>query len=236
MPEARGPAPAYLVIGASGAIGSAVVTRLRKLGHPVIGVGGSRIPRNCDNQFALKLRRPADIERLGRKIRALRQDLLGFVYAAGLGGDHTAFSSILEWQDLMLVNTIAPCVLAWDLRRKLARARGHVVTVGSVAGHMAVRSAAYGASKSALVGGIRSLAWWLAPMGIRVNAVCPGPVLGGQTAKWSRRERADRIERTAMKRFGNADEIASVICFLLSREASWITGCAVDCSGGFELR
>ncbi len=93
---------------------------------------------------------------------------------------------------------------------------------------------AYAASKAALTGLARQLAVEYGTR-IRVNSVLPGPVL---TAAWNGIGEADRrrsAEQTAVKRLGRPEEIAAAIAFLVSRDASFITGVALTVDGGWSV-
>lgn len=92
----------------------------------------------------------------------------------------------------------------------------------------------YNTSKAAVINLVRGAALDLGPRGIRVNAVCPGPTETGMT---SRIKGAPEVyealrRRIALQRWGQADEIAAVISFLVSDEASFVTGAAVPVDGG----
>ena len=97
---------------------------------------------------------------------------------------------------------------------------------------------AYVAAKAGIIGLTRNLARDLAPFNIRVNAVAPGLTLTSDTQRArvfsdAFQERLERMSNpVAMKRCAEPQEIASVICFLLSNEASFITGVTLDVSGG----
>jgi NAD(P)-dependent dehydrogenase (short-subunit alcohol dehydrogenase family) len=89
--------------------------------------------------------------------------------------------------------------------------------------------AAYGATKAALSSLTRAWAAEFSPSGVRVNAIAPGPVYTGGAAP-------ERIEAlgytTALKRAANAEEIAEVVSFLASPQASYVTGAIIAVDGG----
>jgi meso-butanediol dehydrogenase / (S,S)-butanediol dehydrogenase / diacetyl reductase len=126
----------------------------------------------------------------------------------------------------------------------LERGGGSIVLISSVGGLSAARGiASYSTAKSALLGLMRSLAVDFGPQGVRVNAVCPGWVLTPMSEpliqRWADEQGIsfdDALERinavVPLRRLAQPDEIASVCLFLVSDEASFVTGSVVVADGG----
>jgi NAD(P)-dependent dehydrogenase (short-subunit alcohol dehydrogenase family) len=112
----------------------------------------------------------------------------------------------------------------------VTRGRGSIVNLASMAGQVGLAGgAAYGATKAALASLTRSWAAEFSPSGVRVNAVSPGPVYTGG----AERARIDALGQTTLAgRAAQPEEIAQVIAFLLSDEASYMTGAVVPVDGG----
>ncbi|HEX2483099.1 MAG TPA: SDR family oxidoreductase [Methylomirabilota bacterium] len=177
--------------------------------------------------------------------RALRVDVL--INAAGIGSPRPVTideATVAEWQELCAVNLTGTFLCCRAVIPAMRRGGGGaIVNVASELGLVgAPRSAMYSATKGAVVQLTRALAVDHAADHIRVNCVCPGPVdtpllrRGIERAADPEAKRLSEISSTLLGRLGRPEEIASVIHFLASGEASFVTGSIVVADGGVTAR
>ena len=116
------------------------------------------------------------------------------------------------------------------------RQGGSIVNIASMAGHRgSVRHAHYAACKAAVLGFTRSIVHELSPRGVRANCVSPGIIATPMTEAIMRDNGAALIGATPMRRFGTPKEVASVIAFLASDAAAFVTGETIHINGGLYM-
>jgi 3-oxoacyl-[acyl-carrier protein] reductase len=244
-----------LVTGASSGIGAATAMTLADLGARVaIGyhrnVGGAertrdRIVAAGGTAVAIQadVRDPAAIRALVDRTVAELGAIDVLVNNAGSLVERIGIRDITsERLDEILAVNLKSAVLAVQAvaASMIERRRGSIVNVVSIAGHNGggPGAGAYAASKAALTAYTKSMAKELAPHGIRVNAVAPGWVETEMTAQLQAdaARRAEITGRIPLGRWATDDEIADVVCFLVSPAARYVSGHVLPVDGGYLAR
>ena len=144
-----------------------------------------------------------------------------------------------EWDQVLAVNLKGAflCIQA-ALPGLRASGWGRVINIASLAGQMGGISVGvhYAASKAGLLGLTKAFARLLAPHGVTVNAIAPGPVETDLTADWPEQIRHDLRVRIPLGRFMQPEEVAEVVAFLCSPAAAAITGATIDVNAGLFMR
>lgn len=244
-----------IVTGAAGGIGRAAAERFAAEGAQVVAVDRagsplaetvSAVQRAGGEALAIEadISKAAEVERYVREAVARFGGIDVLFNNAGVLGPAAAITEYPEesWERVLGVNAkgvwlgikaVAPIMQA--------RGGGAIVNTASAAGQGAAPLlVAYCASKHAVLGITRTAAVELAPQGIRVNCICPGPTETGMMREAERgynpdhpeQEHASWVESVPLKRYGQPTEIAAVAAFLASEDASYVTGAVHNVDGG----
>jgi 3-oxoacyl-[acyl-carrier protein] reductase len=113
---------------------------------------------------------------------------------------------------------------------------GKIVNISSIWGKSgAISEVSYSSAKAGIIGLTKSVSRELGRYQINVNVVLPGLILTPTVAKMAEKYQNMIIENTPLKRIGQPEEVANVVAFLASDEASFMTGAAIDVSGGWNM-
>jgi 3-oxoacyl-[acyl-carrier protein] reductase len=210
-----------------------LVEKIRSEGGEAFGVLGD-VSSEADTQKMVA----AAVTRYGKV------DILVNNAAAPHGADRNQIDDVPveAWDRVMAINARGPFLMAKAVVPMMRKAKwGRII---SMASETAIRAqpyrGAYSASKAAVIGLTKSLSVDLAPFGITVNALCPGSVRTARAVSTARREKGGNLE-TALRerakhipagRHGEPEEIASMVNYLASDQARYITGQAISINGG----
>lgn len=238
-----------LVTGASRGIGASIATALGEAGATVIGTatsqsGADKITARMQEQgikgtgMVLNV---TDADSVAALIKAVQDDFgtpLILVNNAGITKDNLLMRmSEEEWFDVINTNLSAIYRLSKACLRGMMKAKwGRIVNISSVVGQMGnAGQSNYAATKAGVMGFTRSLAKEVGSRNITVNAVAPGFIDTDMTDVLTDDQKAVMLGVIPMARLGQPEEIAKVVRFLSSDDASYITGETLHVNGGMYM-
>ena len=242
------------ITGATSGIGKATAIALAKLGYAIIATGrrqdrlenlGKELPGETELlTLCFDVREKAAVHKEFGNLPDKWRNIDILVNNAGNahGLDPIQSGSLDDWDAMMDINVKGPFLgLRSAVPAMQKRGGGSIVITSSVAGLKGTANlSAYTTSKHAVIGLMRSAAREFAPMNIRVNTVNPSPVETrmmhsletGIAPSCEAAVKAQMSANIPLQRYGQPDEIAKVMLFLSSDDASWVTGSVNAADGG----
>ena len=238
-----------LVTGASRGIGNAIAIELAMRGHTVIGTGTSttraeKVTNDLRTAGAegrgavLEVNDPEQVESVIKGITDEFGPISVLVNNAGVTEDNLLMRmKPSQWERTLNTNLASVFALTKLCLKGMTKARyGRIINLSSVVGATGnAGQTNYAASKAGLIGFTKSLALEIASRGITVNAVAPGFIDTDMTSALGEDQRTKLLEAIPLARLGRADDISKAVAFLVSDDASYITGQVLHVNGGMHM-
>jgi 3-oxoacyl-[acyl-carrier protein] reductase len=238
---------AALITGGASGLGFATAKRLLRDGACVAladikaeqlakAAAELAMPPERVRTYLLDVTNPSQVQQVTAQVHADFGHIDVLVTSAGISYQGTVLDNPLEaWNRVIGINLTGSylCVQA-AAKFMVERRKGHIVMLASITGQQVWSGrVAYAASKGGVLALAKSCAIDLAPYGITVNSVSPGPIKTPQTANLHNKVIQDAIRNaTPMARYGEPDEVADAIAFLASDDSRFVTGHDLVVDGG----
>ncbi len=234
------------ITGSSGGIGSAITKKFNELGYKLILISSSEEKLNNlknlygSNHYYYKL----DLSNLNKLLSKMidiakeHSDISIVINNAGLTSDGLLLRMTLDqWQNVIDTNLSSNFVIVKSLLSNMIKAKkGKIIGVSSVvaiSGNPGQSN--YVSSKSGMIGFYKSIAHEVASRNINVNVVSPGFIISPMTEKLNEKQKEKILESIPMKKFGEPSDVADLVYFLSTNQASYITGQNFHVNGGMLM-
>jgi len=232
-----------LVTGASRGIGRAIALEFKEKGYSVIGTatsesGAAELNEIGIQGFVLDLNSHESIDSFWQKLEDNNQNISLLVNNAGITRDNIVLRmSDEEWSDIMNVHLYGTFQLCKrSLKMMLKSKWGRIINISSASASIGNRGQSnYAAAKAGVEAFTKSLAKEVGKRDITINAVAPGFISTDMTENNDGVNEDYLIKEIPLGRFGEPAEVANLVTFLCSEEASYITGQTIHINGGLYM-
>jgi 3-oxoacyl-[acyl-carrier protein] reductase len=238
-----------IVTGASRGIGNAILQTLGKCGATIIGTATSdKGVKTIENTlkkigasgrgYVLNVADPASIEQFAKALSEGEINPEILVNNAGITRDNLVLRmKDEEWLEVINTDLNSIYRLCKICLKGMMKARyGRIINITSVVALSGNPGQAnYSAAKAGIIGFTKSLAREVGSRNITVNAVAPGFISTDMTDALSEEQISTMLDQIALGRLGEAEEVANVVAFLASSQASYITGETININGGMYM-
>ena len=232
-----------LITGASRGIGKDIALKSKEKGYEVLGTsttneGVSNLRENGIHGLQLNLNDKKSVESFNYLLTQEHPDIAVLVNNAGITRDNIILRMTEEeWMDVLNINLngafkISKTVLKFMLKKRW----GRILNITSTSASTGNRGQAnYAAAKAGIEAFSKSLAKEVGSRGITVNAIAPGYIQTDMTKVISEKVKEEILSQIPLSRFGKPEEISQLVDFLISDEASYITGQTIHINGGLYM-